>query len=54
MTKDDRERFTFRIPGKLMRMLRREAKEKGVSLNALILQILWQWTELPDDQQKGA
>lgn len=53
MTTDVRERFTFRIPKRLMQMLRNEAKEKGVSVNALILQILWQWIEL-DNQQKGA
>lgn len=50
MTTDTRERFTFRIPSKLLKMLRREAQDKGVSLNALILQILWDWT----DNQKSA
>ena len=45
MTNVIRERFTFRIPQKLMIMLKEEAKEKGMSLNALILQILWDWTE---------
>ena len=45
MTKDERERFTFRIPSKLIDLLRKEAVEKGVSLNALILQILWEWVE---------
>ncbi len=45
MTKDERERFTFRIPSALMNMLKNEANEKGVSLNALILQILWDWTK---------
>lgn len=45
MTIDARERFTFRIPAKLMNRLRQEAEEKGVSINALILQILWDWVE---------
>lgn len=45
MTSDTRERFTFRIPTTLMKLLREEAKNKGVSLNALILQILWDWVK---------
>nr|DAJ90250.1 MAG TPA: repressor [Bacteriophage sp.] len=44
MTKDV-ERFTFRIPKKLLDIIRNNASEKGVSVNALILQILWDWTE---------
>ena len=45
MTKDTRERFTFRIPERLMKSLKEEAGKIGVSLNALILQILWEWYE---------
>lgn len=45
MTNDDRIRFTFRIPSKLMDSLKQEAEEKGVSLNAFILQILWTHVE---------
>lgn len=45
MTKDARERFTFRMPAKLMTMLKTESNELGVSLNALILQILWDWVD---------
>ena len=41
MTKDERARFTFRIPIKLMQLLREESEEKGISINSLILQILW-------------
>jgi len=42
---DARNRCTLRIPETLMAMLQKEASRLGVSLNALILQILWQWTE---------
>ncbi len=45
MTKDTRERFTFRLPEKLLNSLKNEAFKKGVSLNALILQVLWEWAE---------
>lgn len=45
MTKDDRVRFTFRIPDNLLNLLKEESKTLGISLNALILQILWQWVE---------
>ena len=46
MTIDDkRERFTFRIPKDLLARLKNEAVEKGVSVNALILQILWEWSD---------
>lgn len=45
MTNDTRERFTFRIPAELLKRLKCEAEKKGVSINALILQILWEWVE---------
>ncbi len=45
MTKDTRGRFTFRIPEQLLTHLKEEANKIGVSLNALILQILWEWYE---------
>lgn len=45
MTNDARERFTFRIPKKLLETLKFESEKKGVSINALILQILWEWVE---------
>ena len=45
MTKDTRERFTFRIPSALMQRIRDEAMQEGVSINALILKILWDWAE---------
>ena len=43
MTKDERVRFTFRLPKELFDNLKNEAKKKGTSVNALILQILWDW-----------
>lgn len=44
MTRDTRIRFTFRIPEQLLSELKAEAENTGVSINALILQILWKWT----------
>lgn len=43
MKNDTRERFTLRIPTPLFEQLQKEAEESGVSLNAFILQILWEW-----------
>lgn len=45
MKKDIRERFTLRLPSELMKKMQEEANDLGVSLNALILQILWEWIE---------
>ncbi|PXX77385.1 Arc family DNA-binding protein [Dielma fastidiosa] len=39
------ERFTFRIPNELLNVLKHEAEKKGVSNNAIILQILWSWVK---------
>ena len=41
----DIERFTFRIPTELLNTLKNEAEKKGVSNNAFILQILWNWVK---------
>lgn len=43
MTKDARSRFTLRLPQNLMRCVCRESENVGVSINAVILQILWDW-----------
>ena len=43
MTKDTRSRFTLRIPFELMECLQQVADRIGVSVNAYILQILWEW-----------
>lgn len=45
MNNDTRERFTLRLPTELFIKLQKSAKETGVSINALILQILWEWKE---------
>ena len=46
MTKSDkRARYTFRLPQELLSVLKKESNEIGVSVNALILQILWEWAE---------
>lgn len=45
MTNDTRERFTLRLPTSLYQILQTKADEFGVSLNALILQILWKWVK---------
>lgn len=45
MKKDVRTRFTFRLPEELYETLKDKAAAKGVSVNAIILQILWKWLE---------
>ena len=35
--------FTLRSPKALIEELKRHSKIKGISTNALILQILWDW-----------
>lgn len=42
---DNRVRFTFRMPDTLFEELKRRAEKVGVSTNALILQILWDWAD---------
>ena len=43
MTNDNRIRFTFRLPKDLYNQLGVIAEKKGVSINALILQIIWDY-----------
>lgn len=45
MQKDDRMRFTLRLPAELLNLLQLEAGKVGVATNALILQILWEYVE---------
>lgn len=45
MVKDERARFTFRMPRQLIELIKDRACQQGVSLNALILQILWDWAK---------
>lgn len=42
MTKEA-ERFTLRLTGELKERLDEDRKRMGVSLNALVVQILWEW-----------
>ena len=42
---DTRTRFTLRLPNSLYQELDERSKQIGVSVNALILQILWEWIE---------
>lgn len=44
MTKETK-RFTLRLTGELKERLDESRKRKGVSLNALVVQILWDWAE---------
>ena len=44
MTKEA-ERFTLRLTGELKEQLDERRKRMGVSLNSLVVQILWDWTE---------
>lgn len=44
MTKET-ERFTLRLTGELKEQLDEGRKRMGVSLNALVVQILWEWVE---------
>lgn len=37
------ERFTLRLTKKLKEQLDKSGKRMGVSLNALVVQILWDW-----------
>ena len=43
--KNDRVRAGLRIPYELNTWLVLEAQKQGISKNALILQILWEWAE---------
>lgn len=45
MINDTRKRFTFRLPDGLFEKLKNKADKQGLSLNAMILQILWDWME---------
>ena len=40
---------TVRAPDELRRMLKKKAQERGITMNALILQILWGWIASAND-----
>ena len=42
---EERKRYTFRLPKELYQKLKQEAKKQGISINALMLNILWDWEE---------
>lgn len=42
-------RFTLRIKPDLKERLEKCSKNMGVSLNALVVQILWNWVEYRDE-----
>lgn len=50
MKNDARERFTLRLPTALFTKLQINGEELGVSTNALILQILWNWMEHKENE----
>lgn len=45
MSKDNRARFTLRLPAELLEQLGKEANYEGVPINAFILKILWEWVK---------
>lgn len=42
---EERKRYTFRLPNELYEELEEQATKQGISVNALILRILWEWEE---------
>lgn len=36
---------TIRIPEELYEVIKKESERKGISVNALLLNILWRWAE---------
>lgn len=51
MTKET-ERFTLRLTGELKGQLDENRKRMGISLNALVVQILWDWAERQSRESK--
>ena len=47
---NDKVRFTLRVNEELYNALKAECKRTGVSLNALIVQILWEWLEISNER----
>ena len=40
---EEKVRFTFRLPNHLFQQIKSQSDNLGVSINALMLQILWDW-----------
>ncbi len=53
MKKDARERFTLRLPATLFMQLQVDGEKLGVSTNALILQILWNWMDRKKEENSN-
>lgn len=51
MANEDRVRMTLRIVPKLNKKLEKQAKEKGKSKNAVIVDALWKWFEVRKDKE---
>lgn len=47
---NESERFTLRLTSKLKNHLDENRKRMGVSLNALVVQILWGWAERQSEE----
>ena len=46
--------LTIRPPDELRNLIRATAKRKGLTVNALVLQILWDWIKAQDKINRGA
>ena len=53
MTKDKRVRFTLRLPQGLLKVYKNEALNKGVSLNALFVNIFGDWLKQHKQMNKN-
>lgn len=53
MSKDMRKRFTFRMPSGLHERLSVKARQMGISVNSLILQILDNWSKEEQDGRES-
>ncbi len=42
---NDTTRFTLRLPSELKERLMERSEKMGISLNSLVIQMLWQWLE---------
>lgn len=54
MNNDDRQRYTLRLPTALFQTIEAKADKIGVSTNAMILQILWEWLKQNPDPPETA
>ena len=50
MTNDDRVRFTLRMPTDLYKALCDEAKKRGFTANAMLVDILWSYVSKRDSR----